>query len=457
MTDTFTGDATGLTIPAHGEALRRGGPEFLTRALRAFGALGSDNAVARIVSLEPCPGGSTGAKYFMELEYARSDPALHTSLFVKFSRDFGDERRDNQGKWEMASEARFAPLSRLAQFPIEVPAAYFADYHQPSGTGLIITERIRYGEAGIEPHRRKCFDHLTFDDPLPYYLKVATALARLAASHKAGRLGPDIDTQFPFDRASGSADPIRYDAAALDVELARCFDFSARCPQLLPPEVRSPEFEAQLREDAFLIKANESAIQRFLQSDPRMIALCHWNAHIDNCWFHTDAAGALHCGLTDWGRTGQITFGSALWGGFSAAHHDVWDLHFEALLETFVREYGANGGPVITADELLFHLRLHLAAMGVARVLAFPETILFRLPACVDAEGPLDPMFEPVACDPARNTLHIYAVFLKFWRRYDVGGAVRELLGRGSGLVPGRWQSEKLHNIAKMSSPSTRT
>jgi hypothetical protein len=331
----------------------------------------------------------------------------------------------------MASEARFAPLSRMAQFPIEVPAACFADYHQPSGTGLIVTERIHYGEAGIEPHRRKCLDHQTFADPLPYYRQVVTALARLAAAHKSGRLASDIDQRFPFDPASGSADPIRFGAAELEAELDRCEDFAARGPRLLPQEVRSPEFMAQLRDDARLIFAREADIQRFLQSDPRMIALCHWNAHIDNCWFHTDPAGALHCGLTDWGRVGQITLGCALWGGLSAAHHAMWDVHFEELLGLFASEYSGGGGPAISVDELLFHLRVHMAAMGVSRVLSFPETILFRLPGCVDAEGPLDPMFEPVACDPARNSLHIYTVFLKFWRKYDVGGAVRELLARG--------------------------
>ena len=161
-----------------------------------------------------------------------------------------------------------------------------------------------------------------------------------------------------------------------------------------------------------------------------MIALCHWNSHIDNCWFWTDAGGQLHCGLTDWGRVGQITLGCALWGGLSAAHHDIWDRHLEDLLALFVAEYTGNGGPAITVEELLFHLRLHIAAMGVARVLAFPETVLFRLPECVEASGPLDPMFLPVERDPARNTLHIYTVFLKFWRKYDVGGAVRELLAR---------------------------
>jgi hypothetical protein len=426
--DHFTGDATGLGVPAHAEALRHGGAEFLTRAFRAFGSLGQDNAVARIVAIDHCPGGSTGAKLFLTVVYARPDPALHTELFVKFSRDFTDERRDDRGRWEMASEARFQPLTRLPGFPIAVPAAYFADYEAASGSGLIVTERVLYGQGAIEPHRRKCLDHLTLDDPLAHYRQVVTALARLAGAHKSGRLAADIDQRFPFNPATDSADPIRYGKAELQAELDRCFAFAERCPQLLPGEVRDPVFEAGLARDAFLIREHEQTIQRFLCGNPDMIALCHWNAHIDNNWFWRDAGGNLHGGLIDWGRVGQITLGCALWGGLSAAHHDIWDRHLEELLELFVEEYRAQGGPAITVDELLFHLRLHLAAMGVARVLAFPEVVLFRLPECVHASGPLDPMF--MAVDPARNSLHIYTVFLKFWRRYDVGGAVRELLER---------------------------
>ena len=428
LCDHFTGDDTGLIVPAHGDALRADGAEWLTAAFRKFGALGEDNQVSRIVSLDPCPGGSTGAKFYLTVVYARADPGLHRELFVKFSRDFSDERRDNRGRWEMASEARFASLSRQPGFPISVPNAYFADYHQASGTGLIITQSIGYGEAGIEPHRRKCLDHLTLDDPLPHYRQMVTALARLAASHKSGKLAPDIERRFPLDPASVSADPIRYSAAELQAELEHCFGYARDCPQLLPAEVRSAEFQAQLAQDALLIRKHEAAIQHFLQGDARMIALCHWNAHIDNCWFWRDQTGALHCGLIDWGRVGQITFGSALWGGLSAAHHDIWDDKLDELLALFVSEYAAQGGPAITVKELTFHLRLHLAAMGVARILAFPETIRFRMPACVDASGPRDAMFEPVAVDPARNSMHIYAVFLKFWHKYDVGGAVRELL-----------------------------
>lgn len=425
--DTVPGDRTGLAIPAHEAALRDGGAEFLTRAFRAFGALGPDNAVERVVALEHCPGGSTGAKLFLTVAYAQPDPDLHTRLFVKFSRDFADERRDRQ-RWEMQPEVDFELLTRRPGFPISVPAAYFADYHAESGTGLVITERVAYGEGAIEPHRRKCLDHLTMDDPLPYYRQVVASLARLCAAHKAGDLAPDIEQRFPFDPAIGSADAIRYDEAGLQAELGRCFDFAARAPQLLPPEVRTPEFQARMARDALRIREHEAALQRYLTGNRDLIALCHWNAHIDNCFFWRDGAGKLHSGLIDWGRVGQLTFGSILWGGLSAAHHDIWDRHIDALLALFAAEYHAHGGPLVSKDELEFHLTLHMATMGVARVLAFPEVILFRLPECVNAKGPRDPMFLDV--DPARNSLHIYTVFLKFWLRQDFGAALDRLLAR---------------------------
>lgn len=428
--DRFRGDATRLQIPAHPDAFRADGAIFLTRAFHAFGALEQDNAVARIVSCEPCPGGSTGAKLFLTVEYARADPALHTQLFVKFSRDFADERRDRQ-RTEMKTEAPFLALTRRAGFPIRVPTAYFADYHGATGTGLTITERIAYGEGAIEPHRRKALDHLTMGvaagGPLPYYRAVVTTLARLAGAHKAGRLAPDIDRQFPFDPVASSADPIRYSAAQLDAELAHCRDFARAAPQLLPEDLRGAAFLDRLAAGARLVRAHEAAIQRELTADPDLVALCHWNAHIDNCFFWRDGSGELQCGLIDWGRVGQITLGSVLWGALSAADHAIWEHHLGELLALFVAEYAASGGPSLAVDRLERHLVLHMAAMGTARVLAFPEIIRFRLPECVVADGPLDPMFEPVVVDPARNCRQIYVNWLRYWEKKDFESAVMRL------------------------------
>jgi hypothetical protein len=426
LIDHVRGDATGLAVPAHGEALMAGGAAFLSEAFRAFGALPGDNSVARITRFEPCPGGSTGQKFFLSVAYARPSPELHTELFVKFSRDFTDAQRDF-GRREMESEVRFAPISRLADFPISVPAAYFADYHRESGTGLLITQRIAFGEGAIEPHHLKCFDH-QLDDPLPYYRALVTALARLCAAHKAGRLSADIDRQFPFDPATGGGDPILYSEDELRAVLAQCIDFGERAPQLLPAQVRTPDVLATLEREALRVREHDAAIQAFLRSDRDLIALCHWNAHIDNAWFWRDAGGELHCGLMDWGRVNQITMGAALWGCLSAAHQSIWSEHLDELLTLFVDEHHAHGGPLITLEKLRLHLKLHVAHMGVARVLAFPSIILFRAPRALEASGPRDPIIQDV--DPARNCLHVYTVFLNLWRTGGIGDCLDRMQAR---------------------------
>lgn len=423
--DRVRGEYTGLVIPAHEAALREDGAAFLTRAFRAFGALAADNAVTRIVSFERCPGGSTGAKFFLDVAYERPDPALHSALFVKFSRDFADRRRDHPGRYEMAAEVPFMALARRPGFPIAVAAPYFADYDMPTGTGLVITERVPFGQGNIEPHREKTLDFRTMDDPLPYYRATVTALARLCGAHRAGRVAPDIDAMFPFDPIAGSADLIRYDEAGLGAELAYCRDFVGRGSQYFPERVRDGAFLARMSEEAQLVRMHEPAIRAWLIHDPDMIALCHWNAHIDNAFFWRED-GAPRCGFIDWGRVGQITFGSALWGGLSAAHHDIWDFHLDDLLTLFAAEYHAAGGPVITVEALERHLMVHIATMGVARVLAFPEIVSFRCPEVERLSGPHDPAL--LAVEPARNTLHVFTTFLKLWEQRDFGKRIRAVI-----------------------------
>ena len=425
--DHAPGDATGLLLPAHGEALAACGKTWLTDAFRAFGALAPDNAVTAMGPLVPCPGGSTGAKFFLDVAYARPGPDLPERLFVKFSRDFADSRRDHPGRFEMASEARFMPLSRLPGFPIAVPRTLFADYHLESGTGIIVTECIGFGENGIEPHRAKCMDHETLADPGEHYRAIVTALARLAAADQAGQLAPDIAARFPFDPVAGSADPIRYDDDGLEAALASCRDFARECPQLLPAELRDEAFMDSLATFARRVRAEEPRIRTFLAGDPRLIALCHWNAHIDNCWFTHDPGGRLTCGLIDWGRVGRLTFGSVLWGGLSAADGAIWAHGLTELLATFVSEYAGHGGPGVSVAELERHLALHMAAMGVARVLAFPKVIRFRCPEAATLSGPRDPVL--LAISPARNCLHIYSNWLRFWQARDIAALLDDLPG----------------------------
>jgi hypothetical protein len=422
------GDATGLRVPAHPEALRAGGTAFLTEAFRIFGSLPAANHVSRITRLETCAGGSTGQKLFLTLEYAQPDPALHRELFVKFSRDFSDKARDDRGKHEMETEARFAALSRLPGFPITVPTVYFADYHHESRSGLIISQRIAYGTGRIEPHRQKCLDH-ELTEPLAYYRVILKSLARIAAAHKSGRLSPDIDRQFAFDRAvAAERDPIAFDAARLHVFVSRYADFAAQCPQLLPANITAPAFLAKLDREAGLFLRHEKTIKRFLQSDPDFIALIHWNANIDNAWFERDAAGVLHCGLMDWGHVNQMNVAFALWGCLCGAPLEIWDRHLDELLALFVAELHGHGGPRLDVAELELHLQLYVALMGVSYLIHSPSRILARLPEAATASGTRDPVF--LKNETARNQLHIMTAMLNYWQTRDFGATLERLLAR---------------------------
>jgi hypothetical protein len=82
-----------------------GGPRFLTAAFRAFGTL-SDDSVARVIECREAPGGSTGRKVVVSVEYDAPEQASPTKLFVKFSRDFDNPARD-RGRTQMEPEVRF--------------------------------------------------------------------------------------------------------------------------------------------------------------------------------------------------------------------------------------------------------------------------------------------------------------------------------------------------------------
>ena len=185
-------------MPAHPEALRQAGAEWLTARLPRLWRAGRRQC--RLRGSRHCEGfaaGNSGDKLLLDVDYACPDPALHTRLFVKFSRCLGDPFRDRRAHEWTAKSA--SPRCRaIPAFPVAVARPYFADFDPASGNGVLITQRIAYGEQGIEPVRSRTW---TTSSPIRwrYYRATVTALARLAAAHQAGRLSPEADQLFPFD------------------------------------------------------------------------------------------------------------------------------------------------------------------------------------------------------------------------------------------------------------------
>jgi len=423
-----TGDATGLRLPAHAGALRDGGAEFLTVAFRASGALAEDNRVTRITQFGECPGGSTGRKLLLAVDYARPADGLHRELFVKFSRDFDDPIRD-RGRTQMELEIRFAQLSRMSGFPIAVPVCYCADYHAASGTGVLITQRIGYGREGIERHYDKCRDD-ELPEPLTHYQALLTAVARLAGSHKAGRLPAGVSEQFPFDATRltvGERAP--YSAKQLRNRVARYAEFALAHPALLPANIRAPAFIARLMTEVARFPEQEAAIRDDLGSRPEFVALCHWNANVDNAWFWRDAGGALECGLMDWGCVSQMNVAMAIWGAMSAADTALWDRHLDELLALFITEFRRSGGPALDLAILKRQLMLYVALMGLAWLLDAPAYLRALVPDLSDVQSRHDPRIRDN--EAARTQLQMLTTFLNLWDTQDFGGVLDGFLAAG--------------------------
>jgi len=425
--DWVTGDMLGLAIPAHSADLREGATRFLNEAFYASGALPADNRVADITQFVESSSGGTGRKLMLTVSYERPDAGLHSELFVKFSRDFGDEIRD-RSRHMMESEVRMAALSQQPGFPVRVPKCYFADYHAATGTGILITERIAFGAGGSEPLHSKCMDYL-MESPVEHYRAIVTALARLAGTHKAGGLPESVEWQFPFDRERLIAsDRLPYNATRLQNRVSRYADFAAEFPQLLPEHIRSPQFIQELRGAVARFSEHERAIREFLHNDPALIALCHWNANIDNAWFWRNAHGDMECGLMDWGRAGQMNIAAALYGSLSGAEPEVWDGHLDLLLKVFADEFARCGAPAPDLEELQLHLHLFTALMGLAYLMDAPPIIRAEIPDLVNAKNRFDPRFQQN--ENARVQMHMITMFLNQWQRHDFGALLDRVVTR---------------------------
>ena len=422
--DWVGGDLTGMQIPAHSEALGAKGAAYLTEMFRAYGVLGADNRVKEITEFQDWPGGSTGRKLNLSVAYETPLPQLHRELFVKFSRDFADSVRD-QAKRQMQSEVRFAAMSRAPDFPIAVPACYFADYHAESGTGILITQRIAYGQGSTEPHYEKCRDY-EIPQALEHYALILRSVARLAGSHRGGRLH-DVAAQFPFNANNMAVrESVPMSALELEQRIARYAAFAAEAPQLLPPEVTDAAFITKLCAEAPEFLKHEAAIKRFLFSRPDLIALCHWNANIDNAFFWRNASGVLECGLMDWGHVGQMNIAMALWGSLSAAEIELWDAHIDTLLTIFLKEMRDSGGPFVDVSELKLHLNLYIALMGITWLLDVGALIRSRIADLASVRDRFDPKIRNH--ELTRVRLHMASVFLHLWRTQDFGSVLDRCL-----------------------------
>jgi len=417
------GDQLGLAIPTSPDALLTQGCEFLTAAFRASKTIAENNSVTHLELLS-CSGGSTGTKAFLTVRYAEEHAALSQNLFIKFSRDFTNPIRDAL-KDQLQAEVKLGLLSQHPAFPIATPKCYFADYHAESGSGLLITEQITFGENGIEPAHEKCLDY-ELNDALGHYRAVIKSLAALAAGHKSGALKEPIERYFPFQLQQQSvAQAMRYNLEQLQRRVKRLQEFAAAAPQFLPPHLRSLAFTEDLANSLPTLLSNHPLIATYLHRDDRFIALMHWNANLDNAYFWHNQQNQIECGFLDWGNVSQMNMASALWGALSAAESDIWLQHLDELLGLFSRELTARGGPRLPPEELKFQLYITVLVLGSSWLLDAPGLIKKVLPNFSEIPNRYDPRFK--RSETARTQLQMLINYLNVCHSAGIDNLCRRL------------------------------
>jgi len=420
--DWALGDHLEMEFPAHANALKAGGEEFLTRAFQACGALPPGTNVTHVAFGDELWIGGSGPKMVLTVDYDRADPGLSRKLFVKFSRCFDQPTRD-RARYHMEPEVQLALLARDPSFPVAVPKCAFADFEHASGTGILITECIPFGEGAVEPQHDKHMDHV-LPDPLGHYQVLMATLALLAGSHKSGKLSPRFEAAFPWDPEAyrrGLLNP--FDEKGLISRVNRLADFVHRYPHLFEPHLAEPAFLDGFRADASRLIAQQHDLLGRLLSDPDMIALCHWNGNIDNAWFWRKEDGSLGCGLLDWGSVGQMHIAQTIWGALGGAELPFLDAHMTELVDRFSADFTRAGGPALDRGRLQQALEVQIIVRGLGTLLPMPRAVLKGVPDPDQAADCNDPLF--VDNWMPRSMLKGSRIFLHMWRRFDLGKWLR--------------------------------
>lgn len=356
------GDYYGLDFPFTIAMLREHGADFLTAAFRAAGTISATNAVTEVM-VDPLSVKGASENAFLTVAYAEPQTGLSSRLFVKFPPE------DLHHKFAMSamsqSEVEMLRFSRSRIMPVTLAKYYYGDYSSQSTNFILITERIDFNVAPIEPAYTK-----GRDQDVPYvrehYHTLTEALAKLVAAHKRGALGYEVERIFPFAAAGQNLAPLDRTIEQVD----RLIEFVGhKAPHLFVAEARNIDFLKKWREDLIFGMAHKDSMISYINSDIDYTGLCHLNLNIDNAWYWRDAAGVLQAGLLDWGGVGQMSIAHALCGMLMMPDPSSYLSLREEVIATFVAACAREGGPRLDVDKLSRQFKAAIFPMAISTIL----------------------------------------------------------------------------------------
>lgn len=423
MSEWIKGDEFGLEFPTSPEALQTGGAEFLTKALQATGILSAENAVTKLLDFTEVVAGGMGRKASFCVAYAKPEPHLHTQLFAKFEIDEANPLHDIYAGI-MRSEIHFALLSRNKNFPIKVPACYFADLNEDKRKGVLITEAIPFDNGTIEPGIEKGKDY-ELDNPISYYQAVAEAMGTLAAHHFNGEIPSHIANKLV--PRIGKPNVTELSLGELIERTQNLVDFINRNNWCFKEDVWNDVVAADLIKWLPRAAKGFDTLVEYLASDPAMNGITHWNANLDNAWFWTNPNGELEVGLLDWGNVGPINLGMAYTTMMICAETEFLEAHEEDVIEALLKSYETQTGLSLNRQDFSDSLNVGLVISGIDMTLELPNLITSSHPDFESYDNKMDPRL--IEGDFLGRVLtRCLLVYLSHWKRRGVAQTISKVL-----------------------------
>mmetsp|Transcript_4828 Transcript_4828/g.13524 ORF Transcript_4828/g.13524 Transcript_4828/m.13524 type:complete len:510 (-) Transcript_4828:15-1544(-) len=385
LVQNLPGSLFGLPFPRTAAQVQSGefGAEWLTKALHAAGTLPKDNSVVKVTRVKEFDfsgfhkEGGAAMKMFIDVEYAKSDPNLHTALFAKYTYDVTLDIPGQMSIGQDDGPEVWTSCTVAHLFPFHTPKFYYGDVCRETTAYIIITEAIPYTKAGgpepkpydILPGCGKCQDFM-LPNPVDFYFAIFRNMGQMGAWDKLGRFdglfGPSPQYNEEQFLAASQRQPMAKQLLDATVSVVTktvdvAIDFLTNwCKTIAPPEVRDmdklQQVKAELIEMCPYFKDMSDAFQT---NNSDWVAANHANLQADNAYFWRDEYGDMYGGVLDWGGFMRSPFGVRFLGCLSGA--DASDLlaHMDELCKCYADEYARCGGPAIKASELV--RRYHLA------------------------------------------------------------------------------------------------
>uniref|UniRef100_A0A7S0FN85 Uncharacterized protein n=1 Tax=Pyrodinium bahamense TaxID=73915 RepID=A0A7S0FN85_9DINO len=415
----------GLEFPWTGQLLQEMGPKWLTKAFRAAATLPKGNSVTKIKDIKEHIGGGNCAKIAFEVEYAEPSSSLHTKLFAKIPFPMvGKTASDRMASsvMQQGSDIMEINASRLleSRLPFPIPKYYYGDVSNETTNWIQITERIPFGEKvgdrQFDPAYDKMKDWELKGTAEEYYYLLIKVGAQMAGAYKAERLasfeelhkfwdspewrGPEMWGMGPHNTGLGDSE--------FKSKIKMGADFIAETAKaIFPAHCTTPDFIRTYKQVLATVNSYTAEISYWCNRDKDYIAWSHGNLNVDNVFFWRDAEKSLNVGVLDWGGARCDSMGWKLWWWLYCCEYDYLNAHLDGMLECFIAEYQARGGPLLDKEELRMQFILSALSQGVGLLGAVPQ--IYRM--CAKKHWPTiaDRRDERIQQNvDGKNTLRVY-------------------------------------------------